>query len=165
MSEYLKRELIANVEYDINNDSIRIQNDNTDFVHINRVKPINKNELLLLYRQVNKLAKEKNISISRKNGYKKYITENWIEYENEIKYYNNLFNKAINKYKEVQQRGIHFGCSDDTVLNEAGNIKNQYIKMYYRNSICSHIHDIYNKLNELYEGFTKYNKNYTKIFI
>jgi hypothetical protein len=165
MNEYLKRELIPNVRYVINNDNIKIENDNTSWVNINRIKPFNKDDILSLYKQVNRLAKEKNVSVSWKNGYRKYITENWEKYQNELNYYNNLFNQTINKYKEVENRGIHCGYSDDKTLDKAGDIKNQYIKVYYGDSVYSHIHDIYNRLNELYEAFTKYNKNYTKIFI
>jgi len=52
MSEYLKRELIANVRYVINNDNIKIENDNTSWVNINRIKPFNK----VYYHCINRLT-------------------------------------------------------------------------------------------------------------
>ena len=162
--EYLKRELIESVSYKIEKDFIEINSDCTNYITINRIKLIEKNTLLSMYTKVRKLAKEKNTSIGRR-GYKKYITEHWEKYENEVKYYNNLFDRIVEKSKEVQERGIHYGTSGDEVLNELMELRNKYIEVYYRNTVSDAISEIYHTLKKFYEGYTVLNKNYTKIFI
>jgi len=164
-NEYLKRKLVEGVSYIIDNNNIKIDCSHTSWITCSRIKKINKNDILGIYKKIYQLAISNNTSVGRKNGYKKYILENYLNYEYEVTYYNNLFNQLIEKCKQIQVRGIHSGTCDDEVLQEALNLRNEYSKAFHGYSVNSHINDIYNSLSKLYEGFTKLNHEYIKIVL
>ena len=164
--EYLSKKLIEDTIYEIDNNSIKIENNHTCYIRCNRVQNnFTKNEILDLYKKVYQLAKNQNVSIARKNQYKKYIDESWEEYEKELKRYNDLFDNLITICKEVKNRGLHYGTSDDIVLKKASNIKNEYEKVYHGLSINSNIKRIYRSLTELYNDLNNKEVRYTKIVL
>jgi len=135
--EYLSRKTIE-VNFSINNNYIKIDNNHTTYCDITRIQNlICKNEILKLYKAVYQLAKQKNVKIGRKNGYKKFIVENWNSYLQLINYYNRLFDEIIKDFKEVEKRKLHSGTIDDQVLNAAQHKSNKYKEVFYNNSIYS----------------------------
>lgn len=153
--EYLERELL-NTNFEIAKDKITVNSPSTSYCNITRVKnEITKKELLNLYSSIVKLAKLNKVTVSRKNGYKKFIIENFEKYENDIIFYNNMFDSLTIKFREIENRGLHMGTSDDFILDKATDLKNEYIKMYYGSSVICKIKDIYRVLLELHDDLTQ----------
>jgi hypothetical protein len=151
--EYLSRELLTGIIFDIKDDFISVSSDHTNYCNLVRIKNnFNLKDILDLYSQVVNLAKSKKVRVSKKNKYKDFIIENWDQYQLELKHYNDLFDEVIKAFKEVETRGLHMGTSDDIILDKAGTIKNQYAKVFYRTSTYSKIKDIYYSLEKLIDN-------------
>jgi uncharacterized membrane-anchored protein YhcB (DUF1043 family) len=166
--EYLQKELVPNVQYLINDDIVKVNSDNTNYCYINRPKEfIHGFDIMRLYKDVIKLAKQKNISISYKNKYKKIIEENYEQYTISYNQIQTLFKQIAEDFKEVQKRGIHYGTMDDYALSEAEDKRNKYGEFFYRNTAYSIINDIYRSLKKTLEDIEKSNDEcfVSKIFI
>lgn len=150
--DYLNRPLIENIEYIITNNKVKIQGTDTSWINITRSEWIDKNSLLDTYRNIYRTAKEKGIKVSYKNRFKKFILENWQQYGDEFDYCNKIFDSIIPVAEQVQSRGIHYGYSDDEVLDILGNLKNELGEMFYRSTITSKIREIAFRLDELYSS-------------
>jgi len=163
--EYLKRELL-DTNFEITKDKITVNSPSTSYCNITRVKnEFTKKELLNLYSSVVKLAKLNKVTVSRKNGYKKFIVEYFEKYENDIVFYNNMFDKIKLKFENIEQRGLHMGTSDDFILDKVTNLKNEYIKMYYGSSVICKMKDIYRVLLQLHDELTQDKVNLIKFAI
>jgi hypothetical protein len=163
--EYLERELL-DTNFEITKDKITVSSPSTSYCNITRVKnEFTNKELLNLYSSVVKLAKLNKVTVSRKNGYKKFITENFEKYENNIVYYNNMFDNLIVQFREIKNRGLHMGTSDDFILDKATDLKNEYIKMYYGSSVICKMRSIYKDLLELHDDLTQVKINLIKFVI
>jgi hypothetical protein len=155
--EYLSRDLLNNVSYTIEDNKIDIACSHTCFIRTKRHKTINKTELLNLYKHVSSTAKAKHVKVSRKNAYKKFITDNWNNYISELDRYNTIFDEMIILYKQVQERGLHCGYSDDCVYNQASELWRKYQHSFYRTSILDKFEEIKHELQELSEDLKKDN--------
>lgn len=157
--EYLNRQLIDGVDYDITEDRIRIENVNTTWISIKRPEKIDKESVILMHKNICRTAKNKGIKISYKNKYKKFITENWQQYEKEFDHYNKIFNKIIPVAEQIKKRGIHIGCVDDDILNKMEILKSEFNKMFYGNTTISKMQDITFKIKELHSGINNFNED------
>lgn len=147
--EYLSRKIVE-TNFNITNDYIKIDCSHTLYCNASRIKKtFSKTEILETYNNIYQLAKQKQVKIGRKNGYKKFITEYWNKYLQAIEYYNNLFNELVLGFQEVEKRKLHSGTRDDQVLHMVQNIRNKYQEVYYSNSVYSKMNDIYRSLNKL----------------
>lgn len=163
--EYLKRKIV-DINFNITNDYIKIDCSHTLYCNASRIKEtFSKTEILEIYNSVYQLAKQKQVKIGRKNGYKKFITENWNEYLQTIEYYNNLFDELVQGFKVIEKRKLHSGTSDDQILNMAQNKRNKYQEIYYRDSVYSKMNDIYRCLNKLLEELQDNNIHFEKIVL
>lgn len=151
--EYLQRPIIEDVEYIITDNKIKIASPHTLYCNVERIERIIPlKELLELYQRIIKKAKEKKFSISYKARIKNTILANYDRYIKEIQESNLLFDKMIEIAKQVEKRKIHYGSVDDEVLNNLSDLKNEYIKIYYRASACSIMEDIKHKLDNIYSN-------------
>jgi hypothetical protein len=162
--EYLKGELIQEINYNITNNKIKITSSHTCYCNIEKINKLNKKYLLDLYKNVSHLAKSQNISISRKNGYKKYINDNWNTYQEKIDYCNNIFNDAKKAFEEVKKRGLHIPTCNDIVYENASTIRNKYIK-YTQDNTINKIHSINSHLTRLYKDLISQEEGYRKVKI
>lgn len=147
--EYLSRPLVHGVVYEISDESINISCSHTVWVQAQRAKYIRKEDVEQLYSNVYSTAKEMGITIGRSRHYKKFINTRWQEYREQFDKYNKVFSELVVVCKEVQKRGIHTGYSDDWVVSKAFKIRNIYMEMYYRTSICSQVYEMVVRLKEL----------------
>lgn len=175
-NEYLSRKIIP-VTFIIEDSHISIQSEHTSWINITKPKPlIAKEQMLDLYKEVKKLAKTANVSVStRKNKYKEIIEK---DYANYVECYNKslkIFDEIKQLAYEIQARKIHMGCTDDEVLKQMANLKSDYCELlYYKSSPCSQLLSVYSSLlankEELLRSIQseKSNKFYyklTKIYI
>lgn len=165
MQEYLNNPIIEDAKYYITNDKIEIKNKCTLFCNVERIKDIIPlNELLNMYKSITKEARNRRYSISYKQKIKDKIINEYTNYIQEVQKSNEIFDKMVELAKQIEQRKIRYGCNNDTVLNELTNLRNEYIKIYYRNSSTSLITEIKNKLERIQSDF-KQNYDYMKIFL
>lgn len=156
-AEYLNRKIIPDVTYIITDANLNISSPNTSWVRAKREALLNKELMLDKYTLVYGLAKKYKMRIGRKNGYKKFITDNWERYINEYNYYSRVFDWLITYCNKIMQRGIHYGCSDDQILNIAMAWKECYNEMYHAMSVSSEM----NRINEVLDiWITRLNPNY-----
>lgn len=166
--EYLSRPLLENVNFDITQDWVIVHSDHTSYSNIQRAKPLNKDYMLDLYKRVVSEAKSQGVTVSRKNGYKKFIEDNWSDYKEEYRKYNLIFDKVIEDFREVQKRGLHSGTTDDIVLSKALKTRNDYMTLYYRTTLSSKMHDIKNQLESQLNGLINSHRSgymYTKVVL
>ena len=147
--EYLSRPLLE-VDYIITENEVNIHSVHTSYVNSTRIQ---------------RIAKAKGVQIAYTNHYKRTINENWDRYREEFKYYNEVFDKMIAKFKVVEKRGIHQGTRDDIVLEEATKVSWEYGKCYYRTSSISRIHSIAKDLERHHRDLQYPDCNYYKIYL
>lgn len=164
--EYLSRPVIETT-YRITDNEVYVVSEKgcTSYANIHKLERILKEDVLNLYSEVIKMAKAKGVKISYKNHYKRKINENWERYRDELIYYNDVFDKTRDKFKEVEKRGLHSGTTDDIVLREALDLRNEYIKCYWRTSTLSLIHGIYNDLQKHHRELQSPYCNYYMIYL
>lgn len=162
--EYLLKPQL-NVTYIITDEMIKINTENTGFINCSRVHKLVQTDILELYKEIVRMAKENAIIISHKNKMRKYVTENWQIYLDSVKAYNALFEILNEKAKELQKRGIHFGCADDYFLDDCLKIENEMSTFFYTNSPISKMNHIYNYFKELYDGLKRTPNRYFKIYL
>ncbi len=148
--EYLKNPLLNNLTFRILNCYIKVETENTCFCNESRITEVDLDSVLKLYSNIYQMARMRHIVVGKTNRYKISILDNADKYKQEVQYYNNIFNQMIEQFLKVQERGIHYGCSDDVVLKEAIRLRNEYIKVYYRTSTYSKLNDIATKLQQIY---------------
>jgi len=147
--EYLKKELIPNVKYEISENRIHVADSSTCWCNITSLSvPLEQKAIIKLYNFIVKLARKQHIKLSFKNKTKEKIT---------------LFNKCKRYFQFIKKHGIHYGTLDDIILNKAENIKNEYVALFYRNKPLSFIPEIYSHLLEIKQGIEQHPDEYVKI--
>lgn len=162
--EYLSRPLL-DVKFRITDTEVYVGSEHTGYANIKKLERMVKGEVLKLYSEVVKMSKAKGIKLSYKNHYKKKIEENWDAYREELKFYNAAFDKARDKFIEVQNRGLHSGTIDDVVLEEALKLRNDFEKCYWRTSKISQMREIYVTLNNYHRELQYPTCNYYMLYL
>jgi len=162
--EYLSRPLL-DVKFRITDTEVYVASEHTGYANMRKLERLLKEDILKLYSEIIKMAKSRGIKVSYKNHYKKFIEENWNSYRDELKHYNEIFGKAREKFLEVQKRGLHSGTSDDIVLKEALDLRNEFEKCYWRTSKVSQMSELYVKLNNYHRELQSSNCNYYMLYL
>lgn len=129
MKDYLQRDLISGVTYKISNRHILIQNDNTCWANISVPILIDKDYMLDLYKEIRIIAKQNDVKISVSNHYKRKIIERYNEY---VEIFNNsvdLFEKMKDIALQIEERGLHLGVSDDSLMKDFSDLKEKYFQL------------------------------------
>lgn len=166
--EYLQHDLIPNITYNINDDTIRVSSPDTCYCSINRPKTeIFAIDFDYVYKQIIKKAKQKGISISYKNKYKQAFYDNFDMYHTEFFRTQQLFKKIANGYKEIEKRGLHYGTMNDQVLHSVEKLQHEYTACFWRTTALSKITEIYRQCKDTLEDIELSNdqKTVTKIYI
>ena len=162
--EYLKKELIPNVKYEISENRIHVADSSTCWCNITSLSvPLEQKAIIKLYNFIVKLARKQHIKLSFKNKTKEKITENFNQYMADYNTAQGLFNKCKRYFQFIKKHGIHYGTLDDIILNKAENIKNEYVALFYRNKPLSFIPEIYSHLLEIKQGIEQRPDEYVKI--
>lgn len=161
--EYLSRPLL-DVKFRITESEVYVASEHTGYANIRKLERLLKEDILKLYSEVVKMSKSQGVKLSYKNHYKKNIEEHWEFYREELKYYNEIFDKTREKFLEVQERGLHSGTSDDSVLKEALELRNEFMKCYWRTTHISKMTEIYAKLT-LYHKELQQQNSYYQLFL
>lgn len=158
--EYLSRPKIETT-FEITDDYIRIYGHGTSHCNVFRCNKLVQKEVLGIYTQINRIAKEKKeqgykVTISKKYKYRQALIENWGKYEEEVDYYNKLYEDLKKQARVIEKRGVHECCSDDKELKKLYKIENDMTVLCYRTttkskveSICGHFQDALMSVNEV----------------
>jgi len=151
-NEYLQKEVI-DCTYIIEEDYFSIRSSGSIWSENRRAKDlISKKELLELYKEVVTLAKEVKCSISYKYKTKQNILDNYDKSILELLNANIIYDNMLIVAKEVEQRKLHYGCSDDVKLNELHELAHKYGKIFHSSSYME-ICNIKTKLEKLSKEF------------
>ena len=158
---YLNRPVLINMHYDIDESRIKVYNDVTLFLSLNKVRKFKQQDLLEMYGKILKLARQCNLKVHYTRYIKKNIVSHWKDYEEAVKESNNEFNEILKMVKEIQKRGIHIGYADDELLHECINrTDSREVKLLngYTNMITGYYLDMKHLLAELEEYVSKNKK-------
>lgn len=147
--EYLQRSLVPGLQFELSDTRIRIVSDNTIFIHYLAVNKLVQEDVLKEYKELLALCRKYGVKTVYRNNLKKSLLALWGDYVREVDEYNALYKELLKRLERVEQRGIHMGYSDDTVLNDCikfGNSLNPYL---YRSSAISKVSEIYNEILSL----------------
>ncbi len=145
--KYMAMDVIKEVEWEISDNKIYIHSPGSSFINRERYIRLKQADLLEKYKNVLKLAKQNGTKLRYKKSYKKYITENWKEYEQASRQLNDIFDELLKRVKHLEKRGIHYGCSDDEYLSICSAIGNSMDRYYWRTSIISKMQEINHELD------------------
>lgn len=162
-TEYLLRPLIEDVAFTIEDSQVRITGPSTIYIGTHRIIPLNKDELLSLYKRVLSSAKARGVKISYTRHMRKQITERWDEYESRCAEADTLFSKIIEQSRIVRARGIHYGTRDDEALDKLGTLRSEYEKYFWRNSIISQFSEIRHELMDIEKDLSSSHYQLSKI--
>lgn len=148
--EYLQRDLLENVSYDISENYIKVQSESTMFINLSKYELVNnKQELLNKRAEVIKLAKEKKVSLSYQRKTKKTINELWESYETDKKTSEGLYNEIKTGWINVkEERGIHMGFSDDQYISHLSKLISEYNSLSNTNKPTYILSELSNRLDE-----------------
>jgi hypothetical protein len=163
--EYLNNPVIKDVTYSITNDKIIIECPSTSFCQATRITEIiSLTELLNTYKNIIKEGKNRKYKFSYKQKTKESIINDYNAYIEAIQNSNKIFDHMVIVAKQIQERQLHYGCSDDMILNELHKLSNEHKKIFYGGTAYSKITGIKYKLEQL-ENDLKQNYEYMKIFL
>lgn len=156
IEEYRTREKIILENAIVNENKIYVTSDSTCYINLEKVEKIDIKGLLELYKEIIKIAKEKKVSISYKNGYKKKLIE--LEHSYNVAYsdYEESFNDLVWLWKLQLEQGIRVGYRDDVLYYKAIlPIKFKIEKMFNRDQVMSIIKEIKYSLEKTKDDLTK----------
>lgn len=156
--EYLSKDKI-NVKFDITDDHVIVNSENTSFLYHIKSEKVKQEDILDLYSQIVKKCREQGVKIHYNNRYKKSIIDNWGFYTDTYKEYLKDFKNLISIAKKVEKRGIHYGCSDDYVLNEGHRMIEKLNSYFWGGQIIYYVKHVKNELEKLNHQLDFYSKS------
>lgn len=161
---YLKKELIPDVNYEISENRIHVNSKDTCYCDISKPSILYDQKVIIkLYNDIVRTARKNHIKLSFKNKTKETIMENFSRYIADYNTAQKLFNKCKRYFQSVQKHGLHYGTLDDIILNKAENIRNEYTDLFNRNKPLCFIPEIYSHLLETEQEIEENPEQYTKI--
>jgi hypothetical protein len=133
-AEYLAKPIIEEQNFIIENDLIQVTSPSTRYAEARRHIKLCKKSLIALYTGVIKMARERNIKISFCRHYRREINKMWDDYERCYAAANTLFERILTQVKVVEERGLHYGTSDDVELSKLQDLCNEYNKNFWRSA-------------------------------
>lgn len=147
--EYLCRPLIEGMTYIITADDLRISSPCTLFAGAKPYIPLKKDAILQLYAEVLHTAKRCGVKVGYRLHLRRCVIENWDGYEKDCQEAQRLYAEMINKAKQVESRGLHYGTTDDSVLKALTIIEAKYKAMFWRNRSISQISGVQDHLGSM----------------
>lgn len=124
--EYLGRPLVDGIEYEIADNRIRIDSPHTNYINITRHEKISLENILSMINEMDAIRKaDRRIKVKGISTIRKRVKDAYKLYLIDWEVYNEAFNKCIVLAKQVEREGVHYGTSDDAVLEEI--IKSRFI--------------------------------------
>lgn len=150
--DYKERPLIEGIEYKYFDNEIVVFDNSTTFVQIR------KDDAFISISDISKLVSEIKEKIKKSGG--KIVVkglEQYFErsksihgdYEKSFHVLANNFNKIKVLVKELETKGIRFGCRDCSILTEISRIRNESSNLTVRNGNYSILKGIYLRLTEI----------------
>lgn len=114
--EYLARDLIKDIRYDIDKDSIKIHSPHSVYIEVKRMVKLNQKELFDNYSKIIRFARQNKIKVHYNQKCKTVIKDVWKDYERDLREWNRKFDELLAMMPKLKERGIHIGNSDDYFL-------------------------------------------------
>lgn len=133
--EYLQRPLIKGIIYKIDNNEIQIWNDCTIFIQIHNCRKITLQEVHANFRRLQQEAMA--LGKVKLKGVTKFlpaVRQLYPAYCASCDNIERLFAELTELVRQIEQDGIHMGCSDDELLDAASLKQNEITRYYYRNT-------------------------------
>ena len=162
-SEYLNRPLIENVEYSIEQDFVHIHSSCTCYIQARRYKEMV--NPMQLYKAVSQTATERKIKKSYKRHFKRFIESEWDNYRNSCIKSSSVFDEIIKCARQIQERGLHMGTSDDLKLAEMATLRERYNTFFHGNQVISQMCSIKNSLDDYLKEMKNENDWLCKIYL
>lgn len=149
-NEYLQRPLIEGVVYEITNSKVRISSPHTVFLSADRQTVIPLSEVERLFRELKKEAKDSGKIIFK--GVSKFlptVRALYPSYQEAVNQINCLFSEIVEITRKIKADGLHRGCSDDVLLEEALSKKNKIMMYYHHNTDFSQYSEQYQQIKDI----------------
>ncbi len=148
--EYLRRPPIEGVVYKIDEEEIRVQNDCTLFIHIHNCRKVTLQEVQTHFRQLRHEVKASGkVRLRGSTKFMPAIRKLYPTYCTACEDIKRLFSELTALVRQIERDGLHKGCSDDEVLEDAIRKQNEIGTYYYRNSDYSRFLGYDNRVCEL----------------
>lgn len=162
--EYLNNDIIPDVNFLITDDNIKITSASTLYCNISKITDmITIKDIKQLCLNITKLAKQQNCKVSTKYKKRQSMLNNYELYITELNEVNKAFNKAIPIAQQLQKRQLHYGTTNDIVLNELHSTTKIFQQYYHRDKAYSIVTETFYSLKKLYEDMQ--NNIYEKIYM
>nr|WP_195461771.1 hypothetical protein [Alistipes sp. D31t1_170403_E11] len=136
--EYLQRPSIEGVVYKIDKNEIRVQNDCTLFIQIRNCRKVTLQEVQARFRQLKQEASaSEKFKLKGTTKFMPAVRELYPAYRASCDDIERLFAELTEFVQRIKLDGIHYGCSDDELLEAATQRQNEISKYYWRNSAYS----------------------------
>ena len=148
--EYLQRPLIEGVVYEITNSKVRISSPHTVFLSADRQTVIPLPEVERLFRELKKEAKDS--GKIRFKGVSKFlptVRTFYPSYQEAVQQMNYLFSEITEIARKIKADGLHRGCSDDVLLEEALSKEKKIMMYYHHNTDFSRYSEQYQHIKEI----------------
>jgi hypothetical protein len=164
-TDYLKREAIPDVIYEIGNERISVISGSTSFINISKIHPIALCEFKDLEKEIALLRKSAKCVV-RISGLKeaiKFAKDNYKSYLEMIEQYNTFFNETSRIAKLLEIQKIRYGCDDDHLLKEFYSLSSKSQQIYYRSSLVSKIEEMHIQLKNICRDLTYIDSDTAKL--
>ncbi|MDC1809089.1 hypothetical protein POZ03_01275 [Bacteroides uniformis] len=165
-NEYLQRPLIKSVIYEITDSQINISSPHTIFLSVHRDTEVPLSEVERLFRKLKKEAKDS--GKVRLNGVTKFlpvIRSLYPSYHIAVERINKLFSEMVEMVPKIKNDGIHIGCVDDELLEEAKKKEEEIISFYHRKTDYSRYLEHYQNIKDILTTQRWQEENVAKIVI
>ena len=148
--EYLRRPPIEGVVYKIDEEEIRVQNDCTLFIHIHNCRKVTLQEVRTHFCQLRHEAKASGkVRLKGTTKFMPAVRKLYPAYCAACEDIERLFSELTALVRQIERDGLHKGCSDDEVLEDAIRKQNEIGTYYYRTSDYSRFLDYDNRVCKL----------------
>lgn len=153
-SEYLSRELIPNIEYTINANKILIVGNFTEYINIKRDTFIDNIDVLDFIMSQMWLDKRIKIKMSIEDIKKLYS-----RYKDHYANYSLLFTDMVSIAHKIEEEGIHYGNSDDSLLNKLTESRNTLLGYNYHSHEYRQFKEIHKRMLDTKQNILNMTEN------
>lgn len=133
----------------IEKDRLKVTNEHTSFVNLERFVRVDGFALLRRYQALVKDAKAAGMDIKYTQRYKRRIHDLTEAYDDAFDLYTQRFDQLVKRWKAKVDKGLFAPLSDDKELNAIYTLQNEIIAMNNRSEPISQMNDIVSSLDNI----------------
>lgn len=144
-----QRPLIEDVVYEIGPDRVYVHSPGSIFINAKRSEIIQLTAMEGLYKQLVKIARnDRSLKLKGVTKFLPTVCALYPQYCEAVHAMNRLFSELVEIAVTIRADGIHSGCRDDELLEEANEKQYAMRKFCYRNTAYSQFLDYYDLLQQ-----------------